>query len=208
MLKREVSFVILLVILANKKRDLIIFNQKFLSIDSTLPKLEDLNKKMYHSFSLLPIKWRSLLSCNILKLSISRASDFNFDNPKNILFSQRLIRKHWHFLPVQNKIVIFHSLHPDVSNGKANISSWQLCLLQCLLLWQIQPGEKNQQSSRVFRTINFITFLSIIPSFVGHKTSGWRANFLSNGSSAFFLLLILNTFMLANVTGSLYFTHI
>ena len=141
---------------------------------------------MYHSFSLLPIKWRSLLSCNILKLSISRASDFNFDIPKNILFSQRLIRKHWHFLSVQSKIVIFHSLYPDVSNGKANISSWQMCLLQCLSLWQIQPGEKNQQSNRVFRTFNFITFLGIIRSFVQHKTSGWCANFLSNHSTVIF----------------------
>ena len=39
----EVRFAILLVILANKKLEWIIFNKKVLSIDLMIPKLENLN---------------------------------------------------------------------------------------------------------------------------------------------------------------------
>ena len=48
----EVSLAILLVILANKKQDWNIFNEKVLSIDLILPKSETKKRKTYHRFRL------------------------------------------------------------------------------------------------------------------------------------------------------------
>ena len=56
-------------------------------------------KKTYHRFGLFRIKWILInTSYNILKLFISRESEFNFDIRKNILFSRHLLRKHGRFL--------------------------------------------------------------------------------------------------------------
>ena len=60
----------------------------------------------------------------MLKFFISRASKFNFTLfnliRKNIPFSQCLLRKHRH--PTRNNNLPKRS-YPDVSNGKANMSS-------------------------------------------------------------------------------------
>ena len=110
----EVTFVILssrLVILENKKLDWII---KVSSIDLIVPKLENSNKKLHHCFGLFRIKLRLRNTAyKILKLCITRESEFDFDLDKSILFSQRLLIKHQRFLCPSCK----------TSNGKSKTSS-------------------------------------------------------------------------------------
>ena len=119
----KVSFA-LLVILANKILDLIIFDDKVLPIDLLLPKLEDFFLKRIN-FCLFRIKWRSVNTYyNILKLFISRASEFNFDIRRDVLFSQRLIGKRRPSLgPSDKKQQSFNEVVPLVITRKAN-SDW------------------------------------------------------------------------------------
>ena len=162
------------VILANKKLDWIIFDQKVSSIDLILQKLDNLNKRSYYRFSLFRIKWRSLnTSYNTLKFFISRASDFNFDIHKN-LGSVYLENTDFSCIcPTRNSNLPKRS-YPDVSNGKANISP-DSCYRN-----EYNHDRKTNSHVELFPTSNSIEFRGF---HIAKERRGWCADFVTSSST-------------------------